>query len=104
MNQTTRSRKTYVVGVIALAGAALGVGTAFAVASGSDGGPEVRVEASEDAPKCPTPEDLLRAADAARILEAQRPDLFAGNPRRADANDLRLAAEWAARVPGSCPR
>ena len=43
--------------------------------------------------------DLLRAASGARVLEAQRPELFEQTPRPADSRDLALAASWAARVP-----
>jgi hypothetical protein len=85
MHPTTLTRRLLAVA----AGAAIGISGAIAVAS------------SEDSPRvvsCPASEaDLLRAADAARILEAQRPDLFDGTPR-ADYHDLRLAAEWARRL------
>jgi hypothetical protein len=74
--------------VVAVAGATLGVTGAFAVAEGNDD-PSIRCG--------PTAGDLMRAADAARRLEAERPDLFAGNPRPADYEDLRLAADWARR-------
>jgi hypothetical protein len=46
--------------------------------------------------------DLLRAADAARQLEAQRPDLFEDSSR-ARFEDLRLAAEWARRLDALAP-
>ena len=53
----------------------------------------------DPAPSCgPTESDLLRAAQAARRLEAQRPDLFAQTDRPASYDDLRLAAEWARRL------
>lgn len=75
--------------VAVAAGAALGISGAVAVASSAD---------SPRIVSCPATEaDLLRAADAALILEAQRPDLFTGTPR-ADYDDLRLAAEWARRL------
>jgi hypothetical protein len=182
MNQSNRPRKIHVVGAIVLAGAALGVGTAFAVGSDSKDTPS-RVEAVQythklndtsektrmlaarsaagrsagatelyaaaeverlraavtprvakvndsaektrmlDArngrrghvqgatelyaaaeierlrgavnPVCASAADLMRAADGARVLEAQRPDVFAQTPRPADATDLRIAAAWA---------
>ena len=75
--------------VVAVAGLTLGVTGAVAVASAQD----------DPAPVCgPTEADLLRAAEAARLLEAQRPDLFAQTERPADHDDLRLAAEWARRM------
>ena len=46
--------------------------------------------------------DLLRAADAARQLEAERPELFEGGTR-ARFDDLRLAAEWARRLESLVP-
>jgi hypothetical protein len=74
---------------VAVAGMTLGVTGAFAVASAQD----------DPAPRCgPTESDLLRAAQAARRLEAQRPDLFAQTDRPASYDDLRLAAEWARRL------
>jgi hypothetical protein len=73
---------------IAVAGATLGVCGAFAVAQ-DDQNPIACA---------PTAADLRRAADAARLLEAQRPDLFEQSPRRADYDDLRLAAEWSSRM------
>ena len=93
MNPTTNHRpKTLSLTrrlVAVAAGATLGITGAVAVASSQDG---------PGATTCPPTEaDLLRAADAARILEAQRPDLFEQTPR-ADYDDLRLAAEWARRL------
>jgi hypothetical protein len=94
----TRTRRLVAV----LAGSALGITGAVAVASAQDNAP---------APACrPAESDLLRAAEAARMLEAQRPDLFASSPRPAGYDDLRLAAEWARRLdvldpePASCQR
>jgi hypothetical protein len=46
----------------------------------------------------PTEADLLRAAYAARQLEAEHPELFEQSPRPAGYDDLRLAAEWARRL------
>ena len=85
-----RRTRPLVVIAVAVAGASLGVGGAFAAAA-----------AQEDAqPRAcrPTVVDLMRAADAARMLEAQRPELFERSPRPADYDDLRLAAEWAHRM------
>ncbi len=82
----TRTRRLVAVA----AGVALGITGAFAAGS---------AQPERTATACPATEaDLLRAADAARILEAQRPDLFAQSPRPADHDDLRLAAEWARRL------
>ena len=75
---------------VVVAGLAFGVTGAFAVASAQDEAP-VRACA-------PTESDLLRAALAARQLEGEHPELFAVSPRPADYDDLRLAAEWAARM------
>jgi hypothetical protein len=83
----TRTRRLVAI----IAGAALGVTGAVAVGSAQDDAP-----AATTCP--PTEADLLRAADAARRLEAQRPDLFAQVNRPADYDDLRLAAEWARRL------
>lgn len=82
----TRTRRVVAV----LAGAALGVTGAVAVSSAQDPAPVSSCRPSEA--------DLLRAADAARMLEAQRPDLYAQSPRPASYDDLRLAAEWARRL------
>jgi len=55
------------------------------------------------APSCRANEtDLLRAAGAARQLEAERAELFEGSPR-ARFEDLRLAAEWARRLEALTP-
>ena len=75
--------------VAVTAGAALGIASTFAVASAQDGTPTF------DCP--PTEADLLFAAESARRLEAERPDLFVDSPR-ARYGDLRLAAEWARRL------
>jgi hypothetical protein len=54
-------------------------------------------------PACrPNEADLLRAAGAARQLEAKHPELFEGSPR-ARFEDLRLAAEWARRLEALAP-
>ena len=80
-----------VVAVVAAA-TALGVSGAFAVsATAEDDDPEPVACA-------PTSADLQRAADAARVLEVQRPDLFDQSPRPAGYGDLRLAAEWSDRM------
>ena len=42
--------------------------------------------------------DLQHAAEAARVLQAQRPELFEQSPRPASYRDLRLAAEWSYRL------
>jgi len=84
-----RSKVRQTLAVIA-AGVVLGVGGASALAA------ERRPEPAPAA--CAVTEnDLLRAAHAARRLEAERPDLFERSPRPADYDDLRLAAEWARR-------
>jgi hypothetical protein len=75
--------------VVAMAGALAGVAGARAIASTDDLAGVPTCRASEG--------DLLRAADAARQLEATRPDLFEGSSR-ARFEDLRLAAEWARRL------
>lgn len=75
--------------LVVAAAAAFGVTGAFAAATAQDDPPPVVCPATEA--------DLLRAAHAARRLEAQRPDLFVRSPR-ADYYDLRLAAEWARRL------
>ena len=86
--RTTLSGRRRLVAI--LAGAAIGVSGAVAVAS---------AQSDETIFACPPSEaDLLRAAGAARVLEAQRPDLFAASPRPASYDDLRLAAEWARRL------
>ena len=80
-------RRALAVGV---AGATLGALGALAVAEARDEAP---------ATVCgPTASDLLRAADGARRLEVERPELFGGPTPRGSYDDLRLAAEWARRV------
>jgi hypothetical protein len=87
-----RSRRIGRIAAIAVVGATLGVTGAFAVTS------------AQDAPASPTTAcrasaaDLQRAAEAARMLQSQRPELFEQSPRPADYDDLRLAAEWAYRL------
>ena len=74
---------------VAVAGATLGVMGAFTVAAAQ----------GEPTTACaPTEADLLRAAESARQLQIERPDLFEGSSRPADYYDLRLAAEWARRM------
>ena len=75
---------------VALLGTTIGVGGAFVVAPGQAAPAPVTCRA--------TASDLMQAAEAARRLEAQRPDLFQQSPRRADHDDLRLAAEWTRRL------
>ena len=57
---------------------------------------------AQDAPSATTcrasAADLQRAAESARVLQTQRPELFEQSPRPADYDDLRLAAEWARRL------
>jgi hypothetical protein len=79
---------------VAVAGATFGLAGAGAIAS-TDEPPAV--------PPCHANEaDLLRAAAAARQLEAKRPELFEGSSR-ARFEDLRLAAEWARRLEALAP-
>jgi hypothetical protein len=75
---------------VAVAGATFGVGGAFAVATAQE----------DTTPRScgPTASDLMRAAEAARQLEIERPDLFGDGQQIADYDDLRLAAEWARRL------
>jgi hypothetical protein len=91
MNESKdRPRKVRRALAVAVAGATLGVSGAFAVAA-----------AQEDATptSCgPTASDLMRAAEAARQLEIERPELFGDDQQRANYDDLRLAAEWARRL------
>lgn len=86
---TTISRRRRML--VVAAAAAIGVTGAFAAATAQDDPPPAFSCRATEA-------DLLRAADAARTLEAQRPDLFVGANRRAGYDDLRLAAEWARRM------
>lgn len=86
----TRNRPIGRALAVGVAGATFGVLGALAVA-----------EAHDEAPVSvcgPTESDLLRAADAARRLEAERSELFHGSESRATHDDLRLAAEWARRM------
>lgn len=85
-----RSKGRRRVAAIVVAGAALGVTGAFAVATAQDDPAPAGCEA--------TAFDLRTAADAVRRLEAQRPELFEQSPRPAGYDDLRLAAEWAYRM------
>ena len=96
LGQTGRIRR---VTLIVIAAASLGVTTAFAVAAAQDN------DTQEPAPvvACAANEqDLLQAANAARVLEAQRPDLYENSPQPATEDDLRLAAEWASRTGNAC--
>ena len=74
---------------VAVAAATLGVSGAAALAAVDE---PAAVESCR-----PNEMDLLRAADAARKLEAQRPELF-DDGTRSRYSDLRLAAEWARRL------
>ena len=70
--------------------------------SGSNEPSKAALAATDDEPvavqSCrPNEMDLLRAAYAARQLEAQRPDLFPDGTQ-SRYSDLRLAAEWARRL------
>ena len=90
---TSHPKRTNRIGrivAIAVAGATLGVTGTFAVTSAQDAPASLTCR--------PTAADLQRAAEAARMLQAQRPELFEQSPRPADYDDLRLAAEWAYRL------
>ena len=110
-NRSTAFRRSRLL-IAVTAGAAMGITGAFAVASERDDAPVTSgastvASAPDDASAdvCPPTEaDLLRAADAARILEAQRPDIFAQGDHPATYDDLRLAAEWARRLEVFDPR
>ena len=84
-----RPGKIQRVVAVVVAGATFGLTGALAVASAQDDATPRSCGPSED--------DLMRAAVAARQLEAQHPELFEEGPR-ADYDDLRLAAEWARRL------
>jgi len=86
---THRPHKIRRLAAIAVAGATLGTVGALTAAEGQD------EPAHAPTPCRPTARDYLRAADAARRLEAERPDLFGPGSGRADHDDLRQAAEWA---------
>ena len=79
---------------VAMAVATLSLAGAGAIASTDDpvAGPPCRANEA----------DLLRAADAARHLEATQPELFEGSSR-ARFEDLRLAGEWARRLEALAP-
>jgi hypothetical protein len=95
MEQPTTTRRTFRrVLAVAVAGATLGLTGAGAIAAKDEPAAVQACRANEA--------DLLRAADAARQLEAQRPDLFEQSPR-ARFEDLRLAAEWARRLEALAP-
>lgn len=79
---------------VAMAGATFGLAGAGAIASTGEPAAVAQCRANEA--------DLLRAAGAARLLEAKRPDLFEGSSR-ARFEDLRLAAEWARRLEALAP-
>ncbi len=87
---TTTNRPIRRVLAVGVAGATFGVLGALAAAEGHDEAPVVVCG--------PTESDLLNAADAARRLEAERPELFHGAEPRATYYDLRLAAEWERRL------
>ena len=79
---------------VAMAAATFGLPTAGAIAS---------TDEPAAAPPCRANEaDLLRAAGAARQLEAKHPELFEDDSR-ARFEDLRLAAEWARRLEAFAP-
>ena len=88
--QSQRSSRIGRIAAIAVAGATLGVTGTFAVTSAQDAPSSSACRATEA--------DLLRAADAARMLQAQRPELFEQSGHPATYDDLRLAAEWAYRL------
>lgn len=82
---------------------ALAVAMAVATFSLAGAGATASADETVAVPPCRANEaDLLRAAGAARELEAQRPELFSGGSR-ARFEDLRLAAEWARRLEGLAP-
>jgi hypothetical protein len=81
---------------VAIAGATIGVTGAAAIAATTAPAPVDACRATES--------DLLRAAYAARQLEAERPEVFEMSPRPADYDDLRLAAEWARRLDSLDPQ
>jgi hypothetical protein len=95
MEQPTTTRRTMRRALaVALAGATFGLASAGAVPS---------TDEPAAVPPCRANEaDLLRAADAARQLEAQRPELVEGGAR-ARFEDLRLAAEAARRLDALAP-
>ncbi len=95
MKQPTTTHRTMRRALaVAIAGAALGLAGAGAIASTDE--PAV-------VPPCRANEtDLLRAAGAARALEAERPGLFEGGSR-ARFEDLRLAADRARRLEALAP-
>ena len=86
-DRSRRIRRAVAIGIV---GATVGVTGAFAVAA-EQVAPVPRTCAPAEA-------DLLRAAYAARQLEAQHPELFGPSEPRAHYEDLRLAAEWARRM------
>jgi hypothetical protein len=86
-----RMRRALAVGI---AGATFGLAGAGAIAS---------TDEPAAVPPCRANEaDLVRAADAARQLEAMHPEIFEGSSR-ARFEDLRLAAEWARRLEALAP-
>jgi hypothetical protein len=86
-----RSNRIRRIAAVAVAGATLGVAGTFAVTSAQD--------APTSSSSCrASAADLRHAAEAARVLQAQRPELFEQTPRPAGYADLRLAAEWSYRL------
>ena len=95
MEQPTTTHRTLRRALaVAMAAATFGIASAGAMASTDEpaAAPPCRANAA----------DLLRAAGAARQLEAKRPELFEGSSR-ARVEDLRLAAEWAQRLDALAP-
>jgi hypothetical protein len=89
---TMRPNRIARIAAIAVAGATLGITGSFAATDAQDA-------PAPSATACrATAADLQRAAEAARMLQSQRPELFEQSPRPADYADMRLAAEWAYRV------
>jgi hypothetical protein len=95
MEQPTTTHRTMRRALaVAMAGATFGLAGAGAIASTDEPAAVTPCRANEA--------DLLRAAGAARQLEAKRPELFEGSSS-ARFEDLRLAAEWARRLEALAP-